>query len=270
MAHRSPFALVAAVSALLLASAGVNRHSLEGAMACAGARASPSGDSGRVAAARLRLKDSLPALFVAQNVSWPPRALFLRAIKEQDDGKPGVLEMWAQGKNQRAYTLIKSYPICALSGTLGPKRREGDMQIPEGFYTISRLNPQSNYHLSMRVDYPNASDRARARALDSKASLGGDIMVHGHCVTIGCIPIENEPIEEVYLAASAVFAHGPVSIHIFPRRLDAEGLASLLLTTSDEGLRGFWRELAAGYQGFEKTQQPPTITTAPDGAYQVN
>lgn len=227
------------------------------------------GHADRVQAAKTRLKQALPALFATQQVPWPPQEVFLRAIKEQDDGTPGAVELWARGKNQPAYTLIKSYPICALSGVLGPKRREGDGQIPEGFYTISKLNPVSSYHLSMRVDYPNASDRVRGKALDSTASLGGDIMVHGNCVTIGCIPLQDEPIEEVYLVADAVFGKHPLPIHIFPRRLDEPGLKALLATTTDATLQSFWRELAVGWQAFEKSKRPPKISVAKDGAYVV-
>jgi murein L,D-transpeptidase YafK len=267
MRKRSRSAALVVVLAVLVGVCFVNRHSLEAALHFAAARA--AGSSDRVKEARVRLKDTLPALFVDKKVAWPPQEVFLRAIKEDDDGKPGVVELWAKDKNQPALTLIKSYPICALSGTLGPKRREGDLQIPEGFYTISKLNPQSSYHLSMRVDYPNASDRVRGKALDAQAPLGGDIMVHGECVTIGCIPLENEPIEEVYLAADAVFHKRTLPIHIFPRRLDEASLQKLLSTTTDETLKSFWRELALGYQAFETTRKVPKVTVGKDGAYVV-
>ncbi|MDP2342227.1 MAG: hypothetical protein Q8O67_14820 [Deltaproteobacteria bacterium] len=267
MPDRSRRLALVVVLAVLVGVSFVNRHSLEAALHFAAARAAGSPD--RVKAAKVRLQETLPALFLDKKVAWPPQEVFLRAIKEQDDGKPGVVELWARDKNQPALTLVKSYPICALSGSLGPKRREGDLQIPEGFYTISKLNPQSSYHLSMRVDYPNASDRVRGKALDAKAPLGGDIMVHGECVTIGCIPLENEPIEEVYLAADAVMGKRTLPIHIFPRRLDEAGLAKLLATTTDATMQGFWRELATGWQAFEATKKIPRVTVAKDGAYVV-
>lgn len=223
----------------------------------------------RVDAARDRLKTQLPALFAAQKVAWPPSETFLRAIKFNDDGTPGVVELWARNKDQAQLTLIQTYPICAMSGILGPKRKQGDLQVPEGFYTIEKLNPQSSYHLSLRVDYPNASDKIRGRRDDASADLGGDIMVHGECVTIGCIPLQNAPIEEVYLALDATFAKAPTRIHIFPRRLDEAGLQKLLSTTTDAKLQGFWCELAVGYQRFEATKQVPNVTVAKDGAYVV-
>ena len=224
----------------------------------------------RVDAARARLRDTLPALFAAVQVPWPPTETFLRAIKEGDDGGPGVVELWARGKDQPQLTLIKSYPICAKSGISGPKRRQGDGQVPEGFYTIEKLNPQSSYHLSLRVDYPNESDRIRGRKQNGAGvDLGGDIMVHGACVTIGCIPLQDDPIEEVYLAVESTFGKQKTRIHIFPRRLDDAGLQKLLSSTSDEALRSFWRELAVGWNAFEKTKTVPRITVATDGAYVV-
>lgn len=244
------------------------------AFAFAAARA--MGTSPTADAARARLKDTLPALFAAHDVSWPPKALFLRAIKENPDGTPGVVELWAgngaeKGKDKKAakMTLIKSYPICALSGVLGPKRKQGDMQIPEGFYTISKLNPFSSYHLSLRVDYPNASDKIRGQKLNPGKDLGGDIMVHGSCVTIGCIPLQDEPIEEVYVAAEAAFGKQPLPIHIFPRRLDKDGLQALQATTTDPTLQAFWAELAVGYQAFDVDHVVPAVSVDKAGAYVV-
>lgn len=271
--------LLTALVALFVVVAVVNRDSLGFVMARA------RGSSATVDAARARLQDVLPALFAAQGVSWPPQEIFLRAIKENDDGTPGIVELWAraarertrgaaanppQDKDSRALTLIKTYPICAASGILGPKRRQGDLQVPEGFYTISKLNPQSSYHLSLRVDYPNASDRIRGEALSPpRGDLGGDIMVHGSCVTIGCIPLQDEPIEEVYLAADAVFPKSTIPIHIFPRRLDDAGLQRLLATTTNATLQGFWRELAVGWRAFESGRVVPAVTVGKDGSYVI-
>ena len=95
------------------------------------------------------------------------------------------------------------YPMTAFSGTLGPKLREGDGQIPEGIYGIGYLNPNSSYYLSLKVTYPNASDRARAKA-DGRTNLGGDIMIHGKAVTIGCVPVGDDAIEDIFYLASAV------------------------------------------------------------------
>ncbi len=224
---------------------------------------------GRVARARVRLSDSLPAAFLAQGVRWPPREVFLRAIKQEEDGRPGVLELWA-GNGGAPLALVLSHRICALSGTAGPKRREGDLQIPEGYYQISLLNPRSIFHLSLQIDYPNASDRIRGRLDDPRAALGDAIMVHGDCVTIGCIPIQDEPIEEVYLSVAAALARGPVPIHIFPRRLpDAAALQALQTTTTDPRTQTLWAELAMGWQAFEATRRVPRVRVLVNGDYDV-
>ena len=97
----------------------------------------------------------------------------------------------------------RKYPMTAFSGTLGPKLREGDGQIPEGVYGIEYLNPNSSFYLSLKVSYPNASDKARAKK-DGRTKLGGDIMIHGSNATIGCVPIGDDAIEDVFYLANAV------------------------------------------------------------------
>ncbi len=109
--------------------------------------------------------------------------ILLRAYKQESE-----LELWAKNKKDKQYTLLKTYKICASSGTLGPKRKQGDIQVPEGFYVIDRFNPVSNFYLSLGVSYPNASDKI----LGVKGALGGDIFIHGNCVTIGCLPISDD------------------------------------------------------------------------------
>lgn len=111
---------------------------------------------------------------------WPPRSLTLVAFKEERR-----VEVWADGH------WLKTYPILAASGTPGVKRREGDRQVPEGIYRLTTLNPQSRFHLSIRVDYPDAEDVRNG-------CTGSDIYVHGGAVSIGCIAIGNDAIEEVY------------------------------------------------------------------------
>lgn len=268
-----PLALVLACGAV--GALGVNRHAIAaGATYVKDNVGERLAKGDRVSAARARLKDTLPALFAAHDVRWPPQQVFLRAFKSgEGPNDAGVVELWASDKKSGPLTLIKSYPVCAKSGGLGPKRRQGDLQVPEGFYTISKLNPQSTYHLSLRVDYPNASDTLRghdpAQGGERGVDLGGDIMVHGSCVTIGCIPLEDGPIEEVYLVVDAVFGRRPVPIHIFPRRLDAAGLAALATSTSAQAHQAFWAELAAGYAAFEDSHVVPAVTVAKDGRYVV-
>lgn len=111
-------------------------------------------------------------------------------------GKEGCIE-------SPRWRYIRSYPILAASGTSGPKLREGDRQVPEGVYGITLLNPKSSYYLSMKIDYPNALDRAKAQQ-DGRANLGGDICIHGWEVSAGCLAVGNVAIEELYLLTNKV------------------------------------------------------------------
>jgi hypothetical protein len=140
----------------------------------------------------------------AVGLGYPPRQLSLVGLKSER-----VLEIWAKG--EPGWRRLRAYPILAASGGLGPKLRQGDMQVPEGVYRLTTFNPSSSYHLSLRVDYPNADDRAAARQ-DGRArrgtDLGGDIYIHGRSVSIGCIAIGDPAIEELYvLLADVGLAH---------------------------------------------------------------
>jgi murein L,D-transpeptidase YafK len=222
----------------------------------------PARAEDRVAAARQSKATVVTQLFAAAGVAYPPEELYLRAFKHERE-----LEVWAGARGQ-PLKKVKTYPFCAASGELGPKRREGDLQVPEGFYTIDLFNPNSAYHLSIRVSYPNESDR-----ILGKRPLGGAIMVHGNCVSIGCIAIEDDPIEELYLLTldSRAKTGRNVPIHIFPRRLDAAGLAELQkLPQATEALMAFWRGLEPGWRLFEETQRPPQVSVDPKtGAYRI-
>ena len=145
----------------------------------------------------------------AQNgVAWPPRRVYLLAFK--GDRR---LEVWVAGA-RGPYILLDACPILAASGGPGPKRREGDRQVPEGFYRLTSLNPNSAYHLSVRVDYPNREDAAHSRVPPSE--MGGDIYVHGGSVSIGCLAIGDAAIERVFCLAA--LAHpGQRRILIAPR-----------------------------------------------------
>jgi hypothetical protein len=125
-----------------------------------------------------------------------PKRLTLIGLKHER-----LLEVWAELHGK--WVHLTTYPFTAFSGRLGPKYREGDGQIPEGIYRISYLNPNSNFHLSMRVNYPNAFDKEMAKK-EKRTNLGGDIMIHGSNVTIGCIPIGDDKIEELYFLAEKV------------------------------------------------------------------
>ena len=140
-------------------------------------------------AARARLAPR----FRAAGATYPPRAVTLLVLKEER-----VLELWADDGAPR---LVHRYPVLAASGALGPKLREGDRQVPEGVYRVLWLNPNSSYHLSMKLDYPNAFDREHARR-DGRTGLGGDIFVHGRAVSIGCVALGDPAIEELFVLAA--------------------------------------------------------------------
>ena len=201
---------------------------------------------------RARRAADLKALVEKAGLTYPVDEVYLRGLK-----KERLLELWA-GKKGEPMVLVKSYPFCAASGELGPKRKEGDEQVPEGLYEVPEFNPTSDYHLSMKVSYPNASDRLRS---DPKRP-GGLIYLHGNCASIGCIAIQDEPIEEVYLIA--IDAKGrPIRFDIFPTRLTPEGLASLEGANAD-----FWKELAPAYTAFEANHRPASFTVSKKtGAY---
>jgi murein L,D-transpeptidase YafK len=211
----------------------------------------------RVRAAQKNVEQTLRDRFAEKQLAYPPRAIFLRVFKQEK-----TFEVWVQ--KEASWVLLHSYPICASSGQLGPKLQEGDGQVPEGVYTIDHFNPSSNYHLALRVAYPNAADRIRTAAL-AKAqnikmpAMGGDIYVHGNCVTIGCMPLTDPLIEEVYWLAVLAKDAGQraIPIHIFPMRLD-DG-ASL---THD-----VWKQLQPIYAAFESTHTLPVVTIDKAGAY---
>lgn len=210
----------------------------------------------RVADARVRRTADVEALAKTAGLSYPVGEVYLRAFK-----KERVLELWA-GEAKKPLKLVKSYPFCAASGELGPKRREGDLQVPEGFYELRSFNPQSNFHLSVEVSYPNASDRV----LSDPKKPGGLIYIHGNCASIGCIAIEDGPIEEVYLFALDAKVRR-IPIHIFPQRLDEKSLEELAGTPH----HAFWKQLAPAVALFEANKRPPKVKVdGKTGAYAVS
>lgn len=201
------------------------------------------------------------AFFTQKNLSYQGFHLFIRAFKKEQ-----LLEVWVKEKNKDAFQLLHTYAFCASSGSLGPKRKEGDYQIPEGVYHINHFNPKSNFHLSLGVSYPNASDKIRS---DPKHP-GGAIYVHGNCVTVGCIPITDEKIKELYILAVEARNNGQakIPIHIFPARLNEAGLNNLKQGyASTPELVGFWENLVSVYQNFEKEKKLRAVKVNKKGEY---
>ena len=192
-------------------------------------------------------------LFTAANAQFPNPEIFIRIFKLEE-----TVELWAKAANVDTFILLKSYDICATCGDLGPKRKQGDLQIPEGFYHISDFNPVSMFYLSLRIDYPNASDRILGEA----GNLGGDIFIHGDCVTIGCVPLTDDKIKEVYVACVlAITADNKIPVHIFPFRLNDN--YKYTLNTSKSGYKEhikFWENIKIGYDYFEKYKRLPKVS----------
>ncbi len=132
----------------------------------------------RVRQARVHCEENIDSLFKKIDCKYPPAKIIIVAYKYEQ-----ILELWAKPKNSDTFKLVRDYKFTAFSGRLGPKRRRGDLQIPEGFYHINHFNPSSIFHLSMKVNYPNASDRI----LGYRNNLGDEIRIHGSAVTIGSI-----------------------------------------------------------------------------------
>lgn len=146
----------------------------------------------------------------AAGVPWPPRAVVLLAFKDERR-----IEVYA-GVATEAVRYVRSYPVLAASGRPGPKRREGDRQVPEGFYEVESLNPNSRFHVSLRLNYPCDEDlRAAASEGRDTQGLGGDIMIHGGAASIGCLAVGDEAAEDLFVLA-ALSACGKVPVLIAP------------------------------------------------------
>ena len=174
------------------------------------------------------------------------KPILIRAFKKEAE-----FEIWKQQADGQ-YTLLKTYPMCRWSGQLGPKVREGDRQVPEGFYTITpgQMNPNSAYYLSFNVGYPNAYDRAHGYS-------GGSIMVHGACSSAGCFSMTDEQIAEIYAVAREAFGGGQRAIQMqsLPFRMTPENLAKHRF---DPNMK-FWKDLKEGSDQFEVSKQETKV-----------
>lgn len=206
--------------------------------------------------------DTLQKQFQAKGLQWPAKYLYIRSFKFDSQ-----LEVWVRNNTKEAFKLFKTYKVCALAGTLGPKRLEGDYQVPEGFYYINEFNPQSNYYLSLGLNYPNQSDRI----LSDSLKPGGDIYIHGSCVTVGCIPLTDEYIDELYILAAYAKNAGQdyIPVHIYPIRYSNKKSVEYLngLAKGDASLKRFADNLKDVYDHFEQTKKLPVIMTNKSGEY---
>ncbi len=218
----------------------------------------------RVRDARENTRQSRADLFRDAGLRYPPNEIFIRIFKHER-----TLELWARDSSAAMFKLLRLYNFTSYSGHLGPKRRQGDRQIPEGVYFVDRFNPKSKYHLSLGINYPNKWDRKRS----PYKNPGGDIFIHGSEVTIGCVPIGNDKIEELYVIAVDARDAGQskIPVHIFPCRLSEAYADELLRKNSNphKPFAEFWETLRPIYDYFEQTHLVPIIVAGDDGEYVV-
>jgi murein L,D-transpeptidase YafK len=181
--------------------------------------------------------------------------VFIRAFKRERE-----LELFVRNRATGKFDLFRTYKIAGTSGHLGPKLAEGDGQVPEGFYFVppTAMKPDSQYHLAFNIGYPNEFDRSLGRT-------GSAIMVHGNRISIGCLAMTDEKIEEIYTLCDAAHQGGQsfFRMHVFPAKMSAEWM----LTVVDDPNEEFWKNLKDGYDFFETSRVPPEVSVA-DGRYQ--
>lgn len=215
---------------------------------------------------RQAYKDSgaeMKALLNEKNLSTDDLRIYLRAFKAESK-----IELWGRNSTDQRYLLIKTYKVCSTSGVRGPKRKQGDLQIPEGYYHIDRFNPYSSFYLSLGINYPNRSDRI----LGVSGQLGGDIFIHGDCVTIGCLPITDAKIKELYIFCVEARNSGQdkIPVTIFPEELGDSNYQRLKANFgADSDKLGLWADLKKGYDIFNETKQRPAITFLSTGRHAV-
>lgn len=216
----------------------------------------------RISEAMKRKEDTLMKQFKEKNLPWPIKSIYLRSFKYDSQ-----LEVWVRNDRNEPYKLFKTYKVCAMAGTLGPKRMQGDYQVPEGFYYINEFNPKSTYHLSLGLNYPNSSDRILGDSLQP----GGDIYIHGSCVTTGCIPITDQQIEELYILAAMARSEGQdfIPVHIFPIQFKNKKSSDFLVKYLKEypEYTSMSNELKHAYYYFEKSKRLPVIMVNRNGEY---
>ena len=218
----------------------------------------------RVREAYTHKEKTVTKTLAEHGISRDSMQLYLRAFKTEKK-----IEVWAKNTCDSVFILVKEFPICEISGTIGPKRRSHDLQVPEGFYRINELNPYSKYYLSMRINYPNASDSIRG----VRGHLGNLIYIHGNCESSGCIAITDEKIKELFIYCIEAYNSGQKDIYItiFPAKLDDKTYTRLTTGYSkNKDKISLWTDLKKSYDLFNRTKVPPTVRFLPDGTHEVN
>ncbi len=212
-------------------------------------RADYANGTKRAADAAQRVKPRLAAEMRGKGIAIG-NPVYLRLFKESRE-----MEMWVQHSHTKKFVLFKTYKVAAMSGRLGPKQKEGDMQAPEGFYYVNRgrMNPQSRFHLAFNMGYPNTYDKAYGRT-------GSALMVHGNRVSVGCFAMTDYYVEEIYTICDAALKKNQpfFRVHSFPFRMTEQRMAR----SKNSQWYGFWQNLKQGYDAFEKTRVPPNVNVS--------
>ena len=211
--------------------------------------AKPAPGDPRAAAAAARVRPEWEKALAARKLVWGD-PVFIRAFKKEKE-----LEVFVRDRASGKFVHFRTYRVAGSSGGLGPKLREGDRQVPEGFYATGRrgMKPNSTYHLAFNIGYPNAYDRHHGRT-------GSLIMVHGHHISIGCLAMTDAKIEEIYTLCDAALRHDQpfFRTHIFPFRMTEANMEA----HKDSSWQDFWRNLKEGYDHFERHRIPPDATVS--------
>lgn len=183
----------------------------------------------------------LASRFAAAGVAYPPSQLAYLAFKDS-----AQLLVFSRGDTSAPWRLVHAYPILGMSGTAGPKLREGDLQVPEGIYRAEFLNANSRFHLSIRLDYPNSFDRSRARG-DGRTNLGSDIMIHGTASSIGCLAMGNQVAEDLFILAALA---GKENVRIVVAPTDFRRNPVQLSSSAPPWLPALYEEIQASLNEF--------------------
>jgi len=196
-------------------------------------------------------------------ISHDSLRIYLRAFKTEK-----IIELWGKNIKDSAFILVKEFPICDISGYEGPKRRYRDLQVPEGFYHISKLNPYSKYYLSMEINYPNASDSIRG----VHGHLGNQIYIHGSCISSGCLAMTDDRIRELFVYCIEAYNSGQdeIALTIYPARLTEDNYSGLISDyKKDKDKLSLWADLKRSYDLFKLARVQPKVKFLPDGNHEV-
>ena len=218
----------------------------------------------RVREAYIAKEKIVDKTLTARSISHNNLRIYLRAFKTEKK-----IELWAKNSSDSVFVQIKEFSICDLSGDIGPKRRYRDLQVPEGFYHISKLNPYSRYYLSMEINYPNASDSVRG----VRGHLGNEIYIHGSCLSSGCLAMTDDKIKELYVYCIEAYNSGQeeIGLAIYPAQLTDAKYAGLIAGNSrSKDKISLWADLKKSFDQFSKTKVSPNVTFLKDGTHLVD